>query len=461
MSTWEALLGTIALALGNGGPSGLLYTYLVAYAGFTLTVASLAEMASMAPTSGGQYHWVSEFAPRNIQKQVSYFIGWLSVLGYLIGVTISSFLAGAIIQGLIVLNSPETYIYERWHGTMIAICITICIAIFNIFLANHLPLVEGVILILHFAGWIAIVIPLWVLGPRTPHSGVWNTFLDAGWNNEGLACMIGFITSAGSFAGGDAAAHMAEEIKNAPKILPRAMMWTIVANGGMGFIMLVTFLYTMGDVEAALASPTGFPIIEVFRNVTGSTGGATALTSILVVAGIAGSLTAMAGTSRQIFAFARDKGLPANQWISRVPPGYDIPVNGVIVSALIACILHCINIGSAIAFNIILSIGAVSLLTSYIVSVGCITWRRLKGMPLLETKFSLGKWGLAVNLASLAFLAVVLVFSFFPPIPNPPAESMNWAIVVYVAVLGFAGIYYVISARHHYDGPIEYTRKSE
>lgn len=52
MSTWETLLGTIALALGNGGPAGLLYTYIVAYVGFTLTIASMAEMASMAPTSG-------------------------------------------------------------------------------------------------------------------------------------------------------------------------------------------------------------------------------------------------------------------------------------------------------------------------------------------------------------------------------------------------------------------------
>lgn len=59
MGTWEALLGTIALALGNGGPSGLLYTYLASYIGFTAVIASMAEMASMAPTSGGQYHWVS------------------------------------------------------------------------------------------------------------------------------------------------------------------------------------------------------------------------------------------------------------------------------------------------------------------------------------------------------------------------------------------------------------------
>lgn len=52
--------------------------------------------------------------------------------------------------------------------------------------------------------------------------------------------MVGFITSAGSFAGVDAASHMAEELRNAPKILPTAMLWTVVANGGMGLVMIVS-----------------------------------------------------------------------------------------------------------------------------------------------------------------------------------------------------------------------------
>jgi choline transport protein len=51
--------------------------------------------------------------------------------------------------------------------------------------------------------------------------------------------MIGMITNAGSLAGGDAAAHMAEELKNASRILPRAMLWTIIVNGLLGFVMLV------------------------------------------------------------------------------------------------------------------------------------------------------------------------------------------------------------------------------
>ena len=272
--------------------------------------------------------------------------------------------------------------------------------------------------------------------------------------------MVGFITSAGAFAGGDAAAHMAEELKNAPKILPRAMMWTILANGAMGLVVIITFLYTMGDLETILSTPTGFPIIAVFYGATGSTGGATALTSIIIILGIAGNLTNMAGASRQMFAFARDQGLPFNKWISRVPPSFDIPVNAVLVSTTIACILHCIAIGSSIAFNIILSIGSVALVTSYMVSLSCIAWRRIRGIPLLETRFSLGKAGLAINLAAIAFLLVLFVMSFFPPIPNPPPSAMNWAIVVYGVVMIFATVYYFVSAKHRYVGPVEYTRKS-
>jgi amino acid transporter len=52
MSTWETILSTVAFGLGNGGPGGLLWTFLAAWFGFLLVGISMAEMASMAPTSG-------------------------------------------------------------------------------------------------------------------------------------------------------------------------------------------------------------------------------------------------------------------------------------------------------------------------------------------------------------------------------------------------------------------------
>jgi ABC-type uncharacterized transport system permease subunit len=90
-----------------------------------------------------------------------------------------------MIQGVIILNNPDTYHFERWHGTLIAMAITLCVALFNIFLANHLPLVEGIILVLHIAGFVAILIPLWVMAPRTPSSEVWTSFTDGnGWGSS-------------------------------------------------------------------------------------------------------------------------------------------------------------------------------------------------------------------------------------------------------------------------------------
>jgi len=73
--TWEyALLGTL-FSLPNGGPGGAIWMYLIVAFFFYFVMLSMAEMTSMAPTCGGQYHWVSEFAPRQHQKILSFLVG--------------------------------------------------------------------------------------------------------------------------------------------------------------------------------------------------------------------------------------------------------------------------------------------------------------------------------------------------------------------------------------------------
>lgn len=276
----------------------------------------------------------------------------------------------------------------------------------------------------------------------------------------GVACMVGLLTSASALAGGDAAAHMAEESRNAPRILPKAMIWSIVTNGLMGLVLLITFLYTMGDITVALQSPTGLPLVEVFRNAIGSNSGATAMVSMIATLTIAAHHAVMACASRQLFAFARDKGVPFHQWVSHTSPRFDVPDNAVIVTSITACLLYCLNLGSSVAFNIIASVGLVSLTSSYLISISCVTWRRMSRLPLPETEFSMGRWSLPVNLLSLAFLSILFVMLFFPSSPDPPLTAMNWACVVYSAVLLFAGCYYLLSGRKQYVGPVEYVRNS-
>jgi len=113
-----------------------------------------------------------------------------------------------------------------------------------------------------------------------------------------------------------------------------------------------------------------------------------------------------------------------------------------------------------IAFNQLTSLGVCALLSSYIVSIGCVAARRIRGEPLLDCRFALGRWGLPINILSLAFISLGFVMTFFPPVANPPLNTMNWSCVVYGGVLFIALIYYIFWARHSYVGPVEYVRKS-
>jgi len=124
-------------------------------------------------------------------------------------------------------------------------------------------------------------------------------------------------------------------------------------------------------------------------------------------------------------------------------------------------LLSMINLGSTVAFTQVLSLGVSAMLTTYMISIFCVTLKRIRGEPLLPSKFNLGRWGLTINIVSLVFLLFLFIFAFFPPAPNPTPESMNWAVMTYGAVVIFAIIYYAIRGRHAYVGPVEYVRKGQ
>lgn len=55
----------------------------------------------MAPTSGGQYHWISEFSPPRFQKYLSYAAGWTSALGWLTGNASGYFILSTLVEALV------------------------------------------------------------------------------------------------------------------------------------------------------------------------------------------------------------------------------------------------------------------------------------------------------------------------------------------------------------------------
>lgn len=129
-------------------------------------------------------------------------------MGWQCAIVSIAYLAGTIIQGLVVLNNPD-YDFQRWHGTLLVIAITMFSIIFNTFLAKRLPFVEVLILILHVCGLFAIIIPLWVLGPRRSAKQVFTEFNNGGaWDSAGTATLVGFSTTITALIGYDCAVHM-------------------------------------------------------------------------------------------------------------------------------------------------------------------------------------------------------------------------------------------------------------
>nr|POF04539.1 putative amino-acid permease pb24d3.02c [Quercus suber] len=459
MCTWEAILFTASYILPNGGLAGMVWMYVVSLTGFSFAILSMAEMASMAPTSGGQYHWVSEFAPKSAQKFLSFVTGWLCVLGWQVNIASGSYLVALQLQGIIVLNN-EGYVAQPWHATLMIIAVAIIAICFNTFFAKKLPLIEGLILIIHIFGFFGILIPLWALSPRAPAKEVFTEFTNVnGWPTQGLACLVGIIGPMYSLIGPDSAVHISEEIKDASRVLPLGMVWTLILNGVTGFVMVITFAFCLGDLTAAINPQYGFAYIGVFFNATQSVAATSVMTALITLMCLCSTISNVATASRQLWSFARDRGMPFSDFLCHVRPGIDIPLNAVLVSFVVTCLLSLINLGSVTAFNAIVSLTVGAILSSYIISIGCVALRKWRRQPLPRARWSLGRAGLPINIAAVMFLLVVYVFSFFPLLTPVPLDYMNWSSLIYGFFVLFSIAYYFIWGRKVYDGPVVLVNK--
>ncbi len=111
---------------------------------------------------------------------------------------------------------------------------------------------------------------------------------------------------------------MAEEVYHATTVVPWAIVATIIVNGIMGLAMLIALLFCLGNVDAALNTPTGFPFIEIFAQATNSNAGATVMSSVVLFLVAAGSSGTMATASRLLWSLARDNGIPFSEFVKRV-----------------------------------------------------------------------------------------------------------------------------------------------
>jgi len=130
------------------------------------------------------------------------------------------------------------------------------------------------------------------------------------------------------------------------------------------------------------------------------------------------------------------------------------PLNAVTVSYVFCILVSLISLGSEVAFNAIISLQLLALISTYCVTIGCLIWRRCFGKPLPAGEFSLGRLGLPVNISAIIYSIYLIVFVAFPVEVPVTLATVNWAPVIFVGVIVVAMIYYWLCARREYEGPV-------
>ena len=173
----------------------------------------------MAPTSGGQYHWVSEFAPESSQRFLSYSARWMNTLGWLASTASSCFVCATLIQALFEISDLD-FVFKNWKYTLIALAILVITIFFNTWGAKTLPMIETISLIGHILGFFVTIIPLLVMCPKNSAKEVFTSVVDSsGWGNVGVACIVGQVSVLYCNLGSDSAVHISEEVADASLVV--------------------------------------------------------------------------------------------------------------------------------------------------------------------------------------------------------------------------------------------------
>lgn len=460
MATWELTIIALTGGLYSGGYAGLFWAFLGTSILYSPVVLSLAEMESMAPTSGGQYHWVSEFAPNSCQKVLSYASGWMSTLAWLSGQTSGIYLTMSLIQVVVNVKQPD-YTFTNWQVTLALLGFILSLIVFNTWAAKALPMVQAAALWVHIFGFLAVIIPLWVLAPRNSAKDVFTVFVnESGYSSMGSAVLLNQVFSLYCILGSDTAVHISEEVADAGLVVARCICWSYVLNTSLALVTVFTILFCFGPLEDAINAD--IPFLHLFLNMNNPAVAIFVLVVILVLIYI-GNITGLATVSRETWAFARDKGFPFSRWISKMDRKRSVPTNAVYLSSVACALLCLINLGSSLAFGIVVSVGLLALLSTYCISIGCILLKRIRGETLPPARWSLGKYGILINAWSFLYCCWAIIWCAMPTSLPVTAANANWGPALWAAVCVFAAIAYLLHGRKHYTPPVMFVegRKME
>ncbi|RPB27571.1 amino acid transporter [Terfezia boudieri ATCC MYA-4762] len=440
-NSWFGISASLVTGISSGGP--IVTVYGIAWVAFIngCVGVTLSELASAMPNSGGQYYWAHELAPKEWANFLAYLAGAIGWAGSVFTCSSVALAIGSGLMGMIQINNPDLVI-ERWMVFVAYQLFNFVAFLFNCY-GRALPTIGSAFMYISLASFTIITITVLVkASPKQNAKFVFANFQnETGWESSVIAFIVGLINPNWSFSCLDSATHLAEEVANPERVIPIAIMGTVAIGFITAFSYSIAMFFCMNNLSELVATPTLVPILELYRQATGSVSGATGLEFLVCLTGLGCQIACHTWQARLCWSFARDRGLPGSRYWSVVDKRMGIPFYAHAMSCTLVAILGVLYIGSVTAFNSMVTACIVLLYISYCIPVVALL---IKGRNNVKHgPFWLGKFGLFTNWVLLVWTLFTLIMYSFPFVKPVKPDNMNYVSVVYFVVFAFVLVYWV------------------
>jgi urea carboxylase system permease len=461
-STFAVSFGTISVLAGVFAAFGLGYAFsgptvfwvwIVVFL-LQLTVALVfAELAARYPLAGSIYQWAKQVGGQGW----GWAAGWLYIMALFAG---QSSLGSAIQQVLTSISKQFELVGNQVPGIfdkdfaknalILGVIMYVVTTAVNIVGVKWLARLANTIVLLELAGLALAIVVMLVNVTRGP--GVVDDSLGVGkghsWGLFG-ALLIGAFLPLFTFFGFDNAASLAEETENPRKRGPQALLRAYIASGVIGAVLIFVALLAIPTLTDPNVS--GLGLSYVVTAISSDT-----LSKILladVALALFGAATAaQALLMRLIFAMARDNGLPFAHVLSRVSPRTQTPIVAGLISGIVPMLVLLIGLGNPKLFQAVVSIALVLVYLAYLCVTFPVLRARIAGAEQdgqNADRFTLGRWGLPVNVVAVAWGVLMTVNLAWPRAEffGPAWYQQYVALIIVPAIAAIGAAYYWLAVR--------------
>lgn len=425
-SVATAVFTLFAFGITTGGTGLLVWTWLIGFVVMLLVTLMFAELGSSMPLAGALYQW----AARLVGPRTGYFVGWLYSASQIALVGAVAYGISPFVASLFDIQLSPT---QQQLAAIILILACTVLNLIGVMIASAVATIGAVA---EVGGMVILIIVLLVVGfgnqPATVLVEAQGVPSDAPMLAAFAAAML---FGSWAWTGLEMATDMAEETKDASKVIPRAGISSIVTTFAVGIVFLVAAVLAIpGSVDDVIASANPLQAI-----IEGNTGGTfyKLIAGVIVIAVFVCAMTNQALTARIIFSLARDRRVPFSASLAKVPERTQIPH----VSTVLVGVVSCVIIIFIDALAAITTACLTGLFLCYILVVWAQLFQRLHGRWSPQ-QWSLGVFSLPVNVLA-AVLGTALTINLAWPRGDDVWYNKYSSIVFVLLVAGFAGLYYL------------------